>query len=102
MQLIHVVKFIRLWFSNKKNLQVSGENLPLLVEFKKHGVLSTIEGSPTVIPSLYQCFVVKKELYQKSKFLIYQSNYIPTITSGQIWVMTEVKIVGISKHKEFS
>ncbi|KAK3547092.1 hypothetical protein QTP86_011400 [Hemibagrus guttatus] len=83
-------------------LQVGGEVLPQVEEFKYLGVLFTSEGrmdheidrwigaEAAVMRSMYRSVVVKKELSQKAKLSIYQSIYIPTLTYGhEFWVMTE-------------
>ncbi|KAK3528789.1 hypothetical protein QTP70_011573 [Hemibagrus guttatus] len=83
-------------------LQVGGEVLPQVEEFKYLGVLFTSEGrmdreidrrigaAAAVMRSMYQSVVVKKELSRKAKLLIYQSIYAPTLTYGhELWVMTE-------------
>ncbi|KAK3530107.1 hypothetical protein QTP86_014770 [Hemibagrus guttatus] len=83
-------------------LQVGGEVLPQVEEFKYLGVLFTSEGrmdreidrrigaAAAVMRSMYQSVVVKKELSQKAKLSIYQSIYVPTLTYGhELWVMTE-------------
>ncbi|KAK3541564.1 hypothetical protein QTP86_031079, partial [Hemibagrus guttatus] len=83
-------------------LQVGGEVLPQVEEFKYLGVLFTSEGrmdreidrwigaATAVMRSMYQSVVVKKELSWKAKLSIYQSIYIPTLTYGhELWVMTE-------------
>ncbi|KAK7884420.1 hypothetical protein WMY93_027543 [Mugilogobius chulae] len=83
-------------------LQVGGESLPQVEEFKYLGVLFTSEGkmeheidrwigaASAVMQSLYQTVVVKKELSQKAKLSIYRSIYVPTLTYGhELWVMTE-------------
>ncbi|KAK3510136.1 hypothetical protein QTP70_026851 [Hemibagrus guttatus] len=85
-------------------LQVGGEFLPQVEEFKYLGVLFTSEGRmdreidrwigavAAVMQSMYQSVVVKKELSQKAKLSIYQSIYVPTLTYGhELWVMTERK-----------
>lgn len=39
---------------------------------------------------LYRAAVVKRELNQMSKLLIYQLIYVPTLTAGhKLWVVTE-------------
>ncbi|KAK3530011.1 hypothetical protein QTP86_009391 [Hemibagrus guttatus] len=75
-------------------LQVGGEVLPQVEEFKYLGVLFTSEGrmdreidrrigaAAAVMRSMYRSVVVKKELSQKAKLLIYQSIYVPTLTYG--------------------
>ncbi|KAL1263714.1 hypothetical protein QQF64_006453, partial [Cirrhinus molitorella] len=81
-------------------LQVGGEFLPQVEEFKYLRVLFTSEGrmereidrrigaAPPAMRSMYRSFVVKKEL--KAKLSIYQSIYVPTLTYGhELWVMTE-------------
>ncbi|KAK3543704.1 hypothetical protein QTP70_027204 [Hemibagrus guttatus] len=83
-------------------LQVGGELLPQVEEFKYLGVLFTSEGrmdreidrrigaAAAVMRSMYRSVVVKKELSRKAKLSIYQSIYIPTLTYGhELWVMTE-------------
>ncbi|KAK3508316.1 hypothetical protein QTP70_021492 [Hemibagrus guttatus] len=83
-------------------LQVGGEVLPQVEEFKYLGVLFTSEGrmdreidrrigaAAAIMQSMYRSVVVKKELSRKAKLSIYQSIYIPTLTYGhELWVMTE-------------
>ncbi|KAK3515163.1 hypothetical protein QTP70_008180 [Hemibagrus guttatus] len=83
-------------------LQVGGEFLPQVEEFKYLGVLFTSEGrmdreidrrigaAAAVMRSMYRSVVVKKELSRKAKLSIYQSIYVPTLTYGhELWVMTE-------------
>ncbi|KAK3527338.1 hypothetical protein QTP86_021955, partial [Hemibagrus guttatus] len=83
-------------------LQVGGEVLPQVEEFKYLGVLFTSEGrmdreidrrigaAAAVMRSMYRSVVVKKELSQEAKLSIYQSIYIPTLTYGhELWVMTK-------------
>ncbi|KAK3541273.1 hypothetical protein QTP86_019410, partial [Hemibagrus guttatus] len=83
-------------------LQVGGELLPQVEEFKYLGVLFTSEGRmdheidrrigavAAVMQSMYRSALVKKELSQKAKLSIYQSIYVPTLTYGhELWVMTE-------------
>ncbi|KAK3528527.1 hypothetical protein QTP70_001730 [Hemibagrus guttatus] len=83
-------------------LQVGGEVLPQVEEFKYLGVLFTSEGrmdreidrrigaAAAVMRSMYRSVVVKKELSWKVKLSIYQSIYVPTLTYGhELWVMTE-------------
>ncbi|KAK3551056.1 hypothetical protein QTP70_011498 [Hemibagrus guttatus] len=83
-------------------LQVGGEVLHQVEEFKYLGVLFTSEGrmdreidrrigaAAAVMRSMYQSVVVKKELSRKAKLSIYQSIYVPTLTYGhELWVMTE-------------
>jgi hypothetical protein len=85
-------------------LQVGGEILPQVEEFKYLGVLFTSEGriereierrigaASAVMRSMYQSVVVKKELTCKAKLSIYRSIYVPTLTYGhELWVMTERK-----------
>ncbi|KAK3535487.1 hypothetical protein QTP70_016908 [Hemibagrus guttatus] len=92
-------------FDRKKvacTLQVGGEVLPQVEEFKYLGVLFMSEGrmdreidrrigaAAAVLRSMYRSVVVKKELSQKAKLSIYQSIYAPTLTYGhELWVMTE-------------
>ncbi|KAK3507223.1 hypothetical protein QTP70_011005 [Hemibagrus guttatus] len=83
-------------------LQVGGEVLPQVEEFKYLGVLFTSEGrmdreidrrigvAAAVMRSMYRSVVVKKELSRKAKLSIYQSIYVPTFTYGhELWVTTE-------------
>ncbi|KAK3544536.1 hypothetical protein QTP86_015589 [Hemibagrus guttatus] len=83
-------------------LQVGGEVLPQVEEFKYLRVLFTSEGrmdreidrrisaAAAVMRSMYRSVVVKKELSRKAKLSIYQSIYVPTLTYGhELWVMTE-------------
>ncbi|KAK3511498.1 hypothetical protein QTP70_009001 [Hemibagrus guttatus] len=83
-------------------LQVGGEVLPQVEEFKYLEVLFTSEGrmdreidrligaAAAVMRSMYRSVVVKKELSRKAKLLIYQSIYFPTLTYGhELWAMTE-------------
>ncbi|KAK3538499.1 hypothetical protein QTP86_006187 [Hemibagrus guttatus] len=83
-------------------LQVGGEVLPQVEEFKYLGVLFTSEArmdreidrrigaAAAVMRSMYRSVVVKKELSRKAKLSIYQSIYVPTLTYGhELWVMTE-------------
>ncbi|KAK3516473.1 hypothetical protein QTP70_016707, partial [Hemibagrus guttatus] len=83
-------------------LQVGGEVLPQVEEFKYLGVLFTSEGrmdceidrrigaAAAVMRSMYRSVVVKKELSQKAKLSIYHSIYVSTLTYGhELWVMTE-------------
>ncbi|KAK3571553.1 hypothetical protein QTP86_013185 [Hemibagrus guttatus] len=84
-------------------LQVGGEFLPQVEEFKYLWVLFMSEGRMdheidrrigaavyAVMRSMYRSVVVKKELSRKAKLLIYQSIYVPTLTYGhELWVMTE-------------
>ncbi|KAK3565584.1 hypothetical protein QTP86_012898 [Hemibagrus guttatus] len=83
-------------------LQVGGEVLPQVEEFKYLWVLFTSEGrmdreidrrigaAAAVMRSMYRSVVVKKELSRKAKLSIYQSIYAPTLTYGhELWVMTE-------------
>ncbi len=79
-------------------LQVGGELLPQVEEFKYLGVLFTSEGRMereidrrlTVMWSMYRSVVVKKELSCKAELSIYRSIYVPTLTYGhELWVMTE-------------
>ncbi|KAK3525741.1 hypothetical protein QTP70_007388 [Hemibagrus guttatus] len=90
------------WKKVACTLQVGGEVLPQVEEFKYLGVLFTSEGrmdreidrrigaAAAVMQSMYWSVVVKKELSRKAKLLIYQSIYVPTLTYGhELWVMTE-------------
>ncbi|KAK3541999.1 hypothetical protein QTP86_009835 [Hemibagrus guttatus] len=85
-------------------LQVGGEVLPQVEEFKYLGVLFTSEGRmdreidrwigavAAVMRSMYRSVVVKKELSRKATLSIYQSIYVPILTHGhELWVMTERK-----------
>ncbi|KAK3555076.1 hypothetical protein QTP86_007974 [Hemibagrus guttatus] len=87
-------------------LQVGGELLPQVEEFKYLGVLFTSEGRmdheidrqigavAAVMRSMYLSVVVKKELSRKAKLSINQSIYVPTLTYGhELWVMTK-KLAG--------
>ncbi|KAI3375645.1 hypothetical protein L3Q82_003952 [Scortum barcoo] len=82
-------------------LQVGGEVLPQVEEFKYLGVLFTSEGkmereidrrigaASAVMRSVYRTVVVKKELSRR-KLSIYRSICVPTLTYGhELWVMTE-------------
>ncbi|KAI3362523.1 hypothetical protein L3Q82_012816 [Scortum barcoo] len=80
-------------------LQVGGEVLPQVEEFKYLGVLFTSEGkmereidrrigaASAVMRSVYRTVVVKKELSRKAvKLSIYWSIYAPTLTYGhKLW-----------------
>ncbi|KAK3516360.1 hypothetical protein QTP70_009415 [Hemibagrus guttatus] len=83
-------------------LQIGGEVLPQVEEFKYLRVLFMSEGrmdreidrrigaAAAVMQSMYRSVVVKKELSRKAKLSIYQSIYVPTLTYGhELWVMTE-------------
>ncbi|KAK3564249.1 hypothetical protein QTP86_012027 [Hemibagrus guttatus] len=83
-------------------LQVGGEFLPQVEEFKYLGVMFTSEGrmdreidrrigaAAALMRSMYLSVVLKKELSQKAKLLIYQSIYVSTLTySHELWVMNE-------------
>ncbi|KAK3505719.1 hypothetical protein QTP70_020512 [Hemibagrus guttatus] len=83
-------------------LQVGGEVLPQVEEFKYLGVLFMSDGrmdreidrrfgaAAAVMRSMYRSVVVKKELSRKAKLSIYQSIYVPTLTYGhELWVMNE-------------
>ena len=83
-------------------LQVLGEPLPQVKEFKYLGVLFTNEGTMereigrrigaagAVLQSLYRTVVTKRELSRKAKLSIYRSVFIPTLIYGhERWVMTE-------------
>ncbi|KAK3534950.1 hypothetical protein QTP70_002031 [Hemibagrus guttatus] len=89
-------------------LQVGGEVLPQVEEFKYLGVLFMSEGrmdreidrwlgaAAAVMRSMYRSVVVKKELSRKAKFSIYQTIYVPTLTYGhELWVMTEREELGV-------
>ncbi|KAK3568242.1 hypothetical protein QTP86_002009 [Hemibagrus guttatus] len=90
------------WKKVACTLQVGGEVLPQVEQFKYLGVLFTSEGrmdreidrrigaAAAVMRSMYRCVVVKKELSRNAKLSIYQSIYVPTLTYGhELWVMTE-------------
>ncbi|KAK3521649.1 hypothetical protein QTP70_014695 [Hemibagrus guttatus] len=77
-------------------LQVGGEVLSQVEEFKYLWVLFTSEGrmdreiDRRISAAVMRSVVVKKELSRKAKLSIYQSIYIPTLTYGhELWVMTE-------------
>ncbi|KAK3518183.1 hypothetical protein QTP70_033879 [Hemibagrus guttatus] len=83
-------------------LQVGGEFLPQVKEFKYLRVLFMSDGrmdreidrrigaAAAVMQSMYRSVVVKKELSRKVKFSVYQSIYVPTLTYGhELWVMTK-------------
>ncbi|KAK3535008.1 hypothetical protein QTP70_001967 [Hemibagrus guttatus] len=91
-------------------LQVGGEVLPQVEEFKYLGVLFTSEermdreidrrigAAAAVMQSMYWSVVVKKELSRKAKLSIYQSIYVPTLTYGhELWVMTERRAVEVAR-----
>ena len=80
-------------------LQVGGESLLQVEEFKYLGVLFTSEGKMeqeidkqigealAVMRTLRHSIVVKRELSQKAKLSIYRSIYVPTLTHGhELWV----------------
>ncbi len=84
------------------SFRVGSELLPQVKESKYLRVLITSEvkmepeidrrigAASTVMWVLYWTVVVKRELSQKAKLLIYQSIYVPTLTYGhEFWVMTE-------------
>ncbi|KAK3564604.1 hypothetical protein QTP86_023765, partial [Hemibagrus guttatus] len=90
------------WKKVACTLQVGGEVLPQVEEFKYLMVLFTSEGRmdheidrqigavAAVMRSMYRSVVVKKELSRKAKLSIYQSIYVPTLTYGhELWVMNE-------------
>ncbi|KAI3363907.1 hypothetical protein L3Q82_001502 [Scortum barcoo] len=84
-------------------LQVGGEVLPQVEEFKYLGVLFTSEGkiereidrrigaASAVMRSVYRTVVVKKELSRKAKLARFTGqSTLPTLTYGhELWVMTE-------------
>ncbi|KAK3520189.1 hypothetical protein QTP70_017925 [Hemibagrus guttatus] len=102
---VNTSKFEAMVLDRKKvacTLQVGGELLPQMEEFKYLGVLFTSEGrmdreidrlisaAAAVMRSMYWSVVVKEELSWKAKLSIYQSIYVPTLTYGhELWVMTE-------------
>ncbi|MDF4367610.1 hypothetical protein P3387_26150, partial [Vibrio parahaemolyticus] len=73
-------------------LQVRGEVLPQVEEFKYLGILFTSEGrmereidrrigaASAVMRALNRSVVVKRELSQKAKLSIYRSIFVPTLT----------------------
>ena len=77
-------------------LQVLGEPLPQVKEFKYLGVLFTNEGTMereigrrigaagAVLQSLYRTVVTKRELSRKAKLSIYRSVFIPTLIYGHV------------------
>ncbi|KAI3372952.1 hypothetical protein L3Q82_023399, partial [Scortum barcoo] len=87
-------------------LQVGGEVLPQVEEFKYLGVLFTSEGkierreidrrigaASAVMRSVYRTVVVKKELSRKAKLSIYRSIYVPTLTYGhELWRPLEIGV----------
>ncbi|KAK3530893.1 hypothetical protein QTP70_004413 [Hemibagrus guttatus] len=90
------------WKKVACTLQVGGEFLPQVEEFKYFGFLFTSEGrmdreidrrigaAAAVMRSMYRSVLVKKGLSRKAKLSIYQSIYVPTLTYGhELWVMTE-------------
>ncbi|KAK3508205.1 hypothetical protein QTP70_017467 [Hemibagrus guttatus] len=90
------------WKKVACTLQVGGEVLPQVEQFKYLRVLFTSEGrmdrefdrrigaAAAVMRSMYRSVVVKKELSRKAKLSIYQSICVPTLTYGlELWVMTE-------------
>ncbi|KAK3508089.1 hypothetical protein QTP70_013446 [Hemibagrus guttatus] len=90
-------------------LQVGGEVLPQVQEFKYLRFLFTSEGrmdreidrqigaAAAVMRCMYRSFVVKKELTQKPKLSTYQSIYVPTLTYGhELWIMTERLLISSS------
>ncbi|KAK3573226.1 hypothetical protein QTP86_015140, partial [Hemibagrus guttatus] len=90
------------WKKVACTLQVGGEVLPQVEQFKYLGVLFTSEGrmdreidrqigaAAAVMRSMYRSVVVKEELSRKAKLSIYQSIYVPTFTYGhELWVMNE-------------
>ncbi|XP_049899777.1 uncharacterized protein LOC126389867 [Epinephelus moara] len=83
-------------------LQVKGEVLRQVEEFKYLGILFTSEGrmereidrrigaASAVMQALIRSVVVKRELSQKAKLSIYRSIYAPILTYGhELWVVTE-------------
>ncbi|KAK3542298.1 hypothetical protein QTP86_021960, partial [Hemibagrus guttatus] len=91
-------------------LQVGGEVLPQVEEFKYLGVLFTSErrmdreidrwigAAAAVMRSMYRSVVVKKELSWKAKLSIYQSIYVPTLTYGhELWVITKRGAVELAR-----
>ncbi|TWW77392.1 hypothetical protein D4764_12G0007820 [Takifugu flavidus] len=85
-------------------LRVKEEILPQVEEFKYLGVLFTSEGrmeqeinrrigaASAVMRTLHRSVVVKRELSQKAKLLIYRSIFVPTLTYGhELWVISTSK-----------
>ncbi|KAK3533017.1 hypothetical protein QTP70_006234 [Hemibagrus guttatus] len=82
------------WKKVACTLQVGGELLPQVEEFKYLGVLFTSEGRmdreidrwigavAAVTRSMYRSVVVKKETSRKAKLSIYQSIYVPNLSYG--------------------
>ena len=76
---------------------VGREFLPQVEEFKYLGVLSTSEGRMErvidrwigAVAAVMRSVIMKKELNRKAKLLIYWSIYVPTLTYGELWVMTK-------------
>ncbi|KAK3528750.1 hypothetical protein QTP70_011199 [Hemibagrus guttatus] len=106
--MVSTSKFEAMVLDRKKvacTLQVGGEFLPQVEEFKYLGVLFTSEGRmdreidrrigsvAAVMQSMYQFVVVKKELTRKAKLSIYQSIYIPILTYGQAAEMSHLRRV---------
>ncbi|KAF7648618.1 hypothetical protein LDENG_00154150 [Lucifuga dentata] len=84
------------------SLQVRGESLPQMEEFKYLHLTLTSEGkmeceidrwigaASEVLWTLYWTVVVKRELSQKARLSIYQSVYVPILICGhKLWVVTE-------------
>uniref|UniRef100_A0AAY5JVS7 Reverse transcriptase domain-containing protein n=1 Tax=Esox lucius TaxID=8010 RepID=A0AAY5JVS7_ESOLU len=102
---ISTSKFEAMVLSRKRvacPLQVGGECLPQVEEFKYLRVLFLSKGrmereidrrigaASAVMWSMYRSVVVKKEVSRKAKLSIYRSIYVPTLTYGhELCVMTE-------------
>ena len=86
-------------------LQVGKEMLPQVEEFKyltssivlfmnevkmEWEIDRQIGAASAVMRTLYRSVVVKRELNQKAKLLIYRSIFVPTLTYGhKLWVVTK-------------
>jgi len=88
-------------------VQVGGENLPQVEEFKYLGVLITSgrrrdseisrRHKAAVMESLYWTVVVKRELSHKTKLSIFRAVYIPTLT----YMSTDLKNIRFSNFVVF-
>uniref|UniRef100_A0AAY5K902 Reverse transcriptase domain-containing protein n=1 Tax=Esox lucius TaxID=8010 RepID=A0AAY5K902_ESOLU len=88
-------------FKSEYLLQVGNEALPQVKEVKYLGVLFASEGTMereigrsiraagAVLHSLNHTVVTKRELSRKAKLPIYRSIFLPTLTYGHGWVMTQ-------------
>ncbi len=83
-------------------LRVGNESLPQVKEFRYLRILFTSEGTMdretsrriwtagAVLRSRYHTIVMKRELSQEAKLLIYRSVFVPSLTYGnEGWVLTE-------------